>query len=80
VLKPRSRFDLNDDPRYKASYNYTNEELIAVEDLRMELQRKFDKKVTKNDLMRSALHLLLEDHDANGDRSYASQKVRKRPG
>jgi hypothetical protein len=72
------RFSLEDDPRFKASYNYTQEELITLDDLRVELQRQLDKKVTKNDLMRSALHLLLEDHQTNGSKSYATKKIRKR--
>lgn len=72
------RFSLDDDPRFKASYNYTQEELITLDDLKVELQRQFDKKVTKNDLMRSALHFLLEDHQTNRNKSYATNKIRKR--
>jgi hypothetical protein len=36
----------------------------------VELKRELDAKVTKNDLMRAALHLVVEDH--------ASPKLRRR--
>ncbi len=72
------RFDLEDEARYKASYYFSNEELLALDDLKLELHRDLDKKVTKNDLMRSALHMLLEDHQVSPDRSYATRKIKKR--
>ncbi len=71
-------FDLDDEARYKASYYFTNEELLALDDLKLELHRDLDRKVTKNDLMRSALHMLLEDHEENRQKSYATRKVRRR--
>lgn len=72
------RFDLKEVPLYKASYLFTQEELEALEDLKLELRREHDSRVTKNDLIRCALHLLLEDHAANGERSYARRRVRRR--
>lgn len=75
---PTPRFDLKEVPLYKASFLYTQEELEALEDLKLELRREYDVKVTKNELIRSALHMLLEDHSANGKRSYASRKIRGR--
>jgi hypothetical protein len=81
LASPAPRFDLGDEPLYKASYLFTQAELEALEDLKLELRRQYDTKVTKNDLMRSALHLLLEDHAANSLRSYANRKIRNRkPG
>ena len=71
------RFDLKEEPLYKASYLFTQDELEALEDLKLELRREYDTKVTKNDLIRSALHLLLEDHAACRTRSYATRKIRK---
>lgn len=70
------KLDLKDEPLYKASYLYTQEELEMLEDLKLELRREYDTKVTKNQLIRSALHMLLEDHSANGRRSYASRKIK----
>ncbi len=81
-LKPASltapRFDLDDEALYKASFLFTQPELEALEDLKLELRRQLDTKVTKNDLIRSALQMLVEDYAANGGRSYATRKIRKR--
>lgn len=71
------RFELKEEPLYKASFLFTQGELEGLEDLKLELRREYDTKVTKNGLIRCALHMLLEDHAANGSRSYASRKVRK---
>src|SRR5688572_8678103 len=48
-------FNLNDEAKDKASFYFANEELLALDDLKVELHRELDKKVTKNDLVRSAL-------------------------
>jgi hypothetical protein len=73
-----SRFDLDEPALYKATFTFTQPELEALEDLKLELQRGLDSKITKYDLMRSALHMLVEDHGANGERSYISRKLRRR--
>ncbi|MCL5959433.1 MAG: hypothetical protein M1358_08980 [Chloroflexi bacterium] len=78
ALGMASRFDLSEEPLYKASFLFTQEELEALEDLKLELRREYDTKVTKNALIRAALHILLEDHAANGKRSYASRKILKK--
>jgi hypothetical protein len=74
-LSVRTKFDLQETPLYKASFLFTQDELEALEDLKIELRRSYDQKVTKNDLIRSALHMLLEDHAAGGIASYATRKV-----
>jgi hypothetical protein len=65
-------------PLYKASYLFTQEEQEALEDLKLELSRQFGDKVFKNDLIRAALHLLIEDYNANGAKSYVTRKTRRR--
>lgn len=74
---PLPRFDLTEEPLYKASFVFTQGELEGLEDLKLELKRQLDTKVTKNNLIRAALHMLLEDHSTNAQRSYASRKIRK---
>lgn len=74
------QFNLADEALYKATFAFTDAELAALEDLKIELKRELDTKVTKNDLMRAALHLLFEDDAASGDRSYARRKIRRRSG
>jgi hypothetical protein len=76
--KPETRFKITDEPLYKGTFVFTQDELEALEDLKLELRRHLDQKVTKYDLMRAALHLLVEDHEANGERSYATRKIRRR--
>ncbi len=76
-VAPPARFYLEEQPLYKASFLFTEEELEKLEDLKLELRREYDVKVTKNNLIRAGLHMLLEDHAANGSRSYASRKTRK---
>ncbi len=73
----KPRFDLAEQPFYKASFLFTQEELEALEDLKLEMRRQYDVKATKNGLIRCALHMLLEDHAANGGHSYASRRIRR---
>jgi len=81
-LRPASlaslSFNLDDEALYKASYVFTIQELEALEDLKLELKRELDAKVTKNDLIRTALHMLVEDYQAHNRQSYVFRKVRRR--
>jgi hypothetical protein len=67
------RFDINEAPLYKASFLFTQEELEVMEDLKIELSRRHDKKVTKNNLIRTALHMLVSDYRQDIDRSYVTR-------
>jgi hypothetical protein len=73
-----TRFDLADMPINKMSFLMTPEEFESLEDLKLELRRDLDTKVTKNDLIRCALHMLIENYVEHKDASYASRKIRKR--
>lgn len=73
-----ARFHLGDDAFFNATYRFSEDELNALEDMRLEIRRDSDVKVSKNDLVRSSLHMLLEDYIKNREESYASRKVRKR--
>jgi hypothetical protein len=81
-LKPASiadpHFDLGELALYKGTFVFTQEELDALDDLKLELHRELDAKITKYDLVRCGLHMLLEDYAANGGRSYVSRKMRKK--
>ncbi len=72
------RFDLKEEPLYKATFVFTQDELEALEDLKLELRRDLDKKVTKFDLVRTGLHMLFEDHAEHAGQSYATRKIRRR--
>lgn len=71
-------FRLDDEALYKASYVFTPQELEALEDLKLELKRELDAKVTKNDLIRAALHMLVEDYRAHVQDSFVVRKIRRR--
>lgn len=81
-LRPASlvapTFDLNDEALYKATFVFTQDEGEALEDLKIQLRRELDAKVNKYDLIRAALHLLIEDYAATGERSYVFRKLRER--
>ena len=74
----RSQFDLADEALYKATFTFSQPELEALEDLKLQFRRDHDTKVTKNDLIRAALHLLLEDHATKKKLSYITRKLLKR--
>jgi hypothetical protein len=82
VLKPASlassTFNLDDEALYKASYVFTIQELEALEDMKLELKRELDSKVTKNDLVRAALHQLVEDYRDKAQQSDVVRRLRRR--
>jgi hypothetical protein len=68
------RFNLAESPTRKDSFLFTEQEFEALEDLKLDLRRKHEVKVTKNDLARCALHLLVEDYETNRERSFLGRK------
>ena len=72
------RFDLREQPLYKNSFLFTQEEAAVLDELKLELCRQLDTKITKNDLIRCALHMLAEDHATKREGSYVVRKVGKR--
>jgi hypothetical protein len=73
-------FNLEDTPTHKDSFLFTEEEFEALDDLKLEFRRRFDVKVTKNDLARCALQLLVEDYRQNQERSFLGRKLLRKPG
>lgn len=63
-----SRFDITEKPWRKDSFLFTDAEFDRLEDFKLELRRRFDVKVTKNDIARAAFQCLYEDytHDPKG--------------
>ena len=72
------QFDLEDEALYKATFTFSQPELEALEDLKLEFRRDHDTKITKNDVVRAAVHMLVEDHFDNKQRSYVTRKLGKR--
>lgn len=73
-----SGFDLNIAPYKNDTFIFTNEELYAIEDLKTELKRKLDLRTTKYDIVRCAIHCLIEDYRQHGEESHIVQRVRKK--
>jgi hypothetical protein len=73
-----SGFDLTITPYKNDTFLFTNEELYAIEDLKTELKRKLDLKTTKYDIVRCAIHCLMEDYRQHGEESHIVQRVRKK--
>lgn len=69
-------FDLNRRPLWKGTFLYTEEELEAIEDLKLELRRKHGVNATKNDIARVGLHSLIEDYRRHGESSTILRRLR----
>ena len=72
--------DLDATPTRKDSFLFTEDEFEALEDLKTDFRRRHDTRVTKNDLARCALHLLVEDYDRHQERSFLGRKLLGKPG
>lgn len=73
-----TRFDLNSIPLWKGTYLFTEDELDAMEDVKLELRRKFGLKTTKNELARCALQHLIEDYRSHGETSVLLKRLRNK--
>jgi hypothetical protein len=76
--EPRRALSLAQEPLRKNSFLFTMEEWEALEDLLLDLRRKHALDVTKNDLARCALHVLVEDYERRGEASLVLKKLRGR--
>ena len=80
VKVEKELFDINQQAHRSNTFVFTDEELWALEDAKIELRRKYDlEKVTKYDIVRCALHCLLEDYrDRKGQSFLVRRLSRKR--
>ena len=69
--------DFGDLPYRKDSFLFTADEFDALARLKLDLQRRLDTKVTKNDLMRCALHYLVQDYQRHGETSAVLRPIKK---
>jgi hypothetical protein len=72
-------FDITTPAYQNNTYVFTQEELWALADTLAELERRYDLKVTRYNLVRLALHGLIEDYRRRGDTSFVVRRLRKRP-
>jgi len=71
-------FDINREPFRNNTFIFTEEELWALEDTKVELKRKYELRATKYDLIRCGLHMLIEDYRQNKDQSFIVERLRKK--
>jgi hypothetical protein len=72
----RLKFDLADQAYKNDTFSFTTNELDALEDAKISLKRKLDIKSSKNEIIRAALHSLLDDYHKNGERSDLVKRIR----
>src|SRR5215211_7458919 len=69
------RFDIGTEPYSQATFKFTDDELYALDDLKRDLNRQRELKITKQNLVRYAVHRLVEEYDQNGDDSWLVQQL-----
>ena len=72
------RFQIEDDPYTQATFKFTDDELDALEDLKRDLKRQRDLKTTKQNLIRYALHRLIEEYNQDGEGSWLVKRLRSK--
>jgi hypothetical protein len=74
----RFELDLSAIPHRKDSFLFTTEEFEALEDLKLQVGRSLDIKVTKQNLMRCALAALIDDWRRKGPNSLIIAPLKRR--
>ena len=77
IVRP-APFDITREPYATATFRFTDPELDALEDLKIDLKRKFDLKTTKQNLVRYALYRLVEDYTENGEESWLVTRLKNK--
>jgi hypothetical protein len=72
------QLDINRRPDRQNTYAFTTDELERLEDLKILIRRRYDLGVTKNDLIRCAVHMLLDDFHGRGEGSDLLVRLRKK--
>ena len=82
LREPQTRFevDLSAIPYRKDTFLFTSDEFEALEDLKLEIGRALDVKVTKQNLVRCALAHLIDDWRRKGVASSVIAPLKRRLG
>ena len=78
ATKSVARFDITEKPWRKDSFLFTDSEFDRLEDLKLELRRRFDLKATKNDIARVAFHGLFEEYSREPNKSSIVRYLRSK--
>jgi len=71
-------FDINRQAVVSRGFYFTQEELEAIEDLKLELKRNLDLKITQYDILRIGVHAIVEDYRKNGEDSIVVRRAKKK--
>jgi hypothetical protein len=77
-VRETEAFDINRTTASRDSLRLSIDETRALDELRSALKWDYDLMVTKNDICRVALHALLEDYRAKGERSGAIARLKRK--
>jgi hypothetical protein len=80
ALSPSDGFDINERPVKQDNYMFTMRELDALEDLKIELSRQLDRRISKQDIARIAVHAIAEDYRKRGEQSELYLRAQKKKG
>lgn len=69
----RLRSLLRREHRVHNTFRYTGEELAAVRDIVYEMEVRWGRKVTRNDVMRAALNWIIEDYKERKEDNFLAQ-------
>jgi hypothetical protein len=72
----RPRFDIGVPATEKNSYMFSEDELWALRDVEAELERTYHTDVSKYNIVRLGLHMLLEDYTKNKGTSFLVRRLR----
>jgi hypothetical protein len=62
----------------KGTFLFTNEELYAIDDTKKDMKRRLDLSSTQYDIVRSAIHIIVDDYRHRGAESLLVQRIRKK--
>lgn len=71
-------FDLNVSPYRKDSFLFTDDEFYEIVEFKQLLRRMLDIRVVKDDLMRTAIDMLIADYKQNGESSVIVKRLRSK--
>lgn len=73
--EPPAEFDLTVRPYKAHGFLWTDEELWALEDIKQDFKRRHGIETSMQELIRVALHFLVNDYRANGEKSFATRSL-----
>jgi hypothetical protein len=80
IQEPRNAFDINEKSDHKVTFLITDNDFFAIEELKLGMNRQTGQRVTKDDLARCALNLLITDYQTKGEQSFVVRQLRKKTG